>query len=227
MRNSRPRGAFLGNCGDRPRIAVNRLGVGIHARRLTYDRPYDAEYGSAGLAGAMADSNRILDQGLPEDAGTGPTSLPIVLNIEVFRSFLSTIRHELSRRGAAPAHLPGRHQLVIRAKSIADVPAAEVAVEQLLRQRGLGEGCDGQSSRSFCLRLPEKNNFRMALEEQKKLGTGGHFSSLCCLRSSLSARLVYKFKPSLAGGGTTECCKHSGLRPDRSSLTTAYRSFLS
>jgi hypothetical protein len=111
----------------------------------------------------------------PEDAGTGPTSLPIVLNIEVFRDFLSTIRHELSRRGITPARPPGRHHLVVRASSIADVPAAEAAVEQLLSQRSLNQGCSGQNSRSFCLRLPERNNFRMALEEQNKLGTGGGF----------------------------------------------------
>jgi hypothetical protein len=111
----------------------------------------------------------------PEDAGTGPTSLPVVLNVEVFRDFLSTIRHELARRGIAPARLPGRHQLVVRANSIADAPAAEAAVEQWLRQSGLTEGCNDQSSASFCLRLPERNNFRTALEEQTKLGTGGAF----------------------------------------------------
>jgi hypothetical protein len=111
----------------------------------------------------------------PEDAGAGPTSLPIVLNVEVFRGFLSSIRGELARRGVAPAPVPGRHQLVVRANSIADVPAAEAAVERSFRQRGLDQGCDGQSSGSFCLRLPEKNNFRMALDEQNKLGTGGAF----------------------------------------------------
>src|ERR1700741_5505275 len=29
--------------------------------------------------------------------------------------------------------------------------------------------------RSFCLRLPERNNFRSALEEQNKVGSGGAF----------------------------------------------------
>jgi len=111
----------------------------------------------------------------PEDAGAGPTSLPIVLNVEVVRDFLSTIRHELARRGTALARLPGRYQLVVRANSIADVTAAEAAVEQLLSQRGLTEGCNDHSSGSFCLRLPERNNFRTALEEQTKLGTGGAF----------------------------------------------------
>src|SRR6202043_1839405 len=56
----------------------------------------------------------------PEDAATGPTSLPVVLNTEMFRSFLSSIRDELARRGVAPVRPPG--QLVVRANSIADVP---------------------------------------------------------------------------------------------------------
>ncbi|MBO0736874.1 MAG: hypothetical protein J2P48_09935 [Alphaproteobacteria bacterium] len=110
-----------------------------------------------------------------EDTGTGPTALPIVLNVEVFRGFLSSIRTELARQGVAPARLPGRHQLVVRANSLADVPVAEAAAERLLLQRGLEQACDGQSTRSFCLRLPEKNNFRVALNEQKKIGTGGAF----------------------------------------------------
>jgi hypothetical protein len=107
--------------------------------------------------------------------GTGPTSLPIVLNAEVFRAFLSSIRDEFARRGTAPVDLPGRHQLVVRANSIADVPAAEAAVEQVLRQRGLDQDCGDHSPRSFCSRLPERNNFRTALEEQNKVGTGGAF----------------------------------------------------
>jgi hypothetical protein len=110
-----------------------------------------------------------------EDTDTGPTSLPIVLNEEVFRAFLSSIRDELARRGIAPVDLPGRHQLVVRANSIADVPPAEAEIERVLGQLGLDQDCDGQSSRSFCLRLPERNNFRTALEEQNKFGTGGAF----------------------------------------------------
>jgi len=110
-----------------------------------------------------------------EDTDTGPTSLPVVLNEEVLRAFLSSIRDELARRGTAPADLPGRHQLVVRANAIADVPAAEAAVVQALRQLGLDQDCGGHSLRSFCLRLPERNNFRTALEEQNKVGTGGAF----------------------------------------------------
>jgi hypothetical protein len=110
-----------------------------------------------------------------EDAGAGATSLPIVLNAQVFRAFLSSIRDEFARRGIAPVDLPGRHQLVVRANSLADVPAAEAAVEGVLRQRGFDQDCAGHSLRSFCSRLPERNNFRTALEEQKKVGTGGAF----------------------------------------------------
>lgn len=110
-----------------------------------------------------------------DDTGTGPTSLPIVLNAEVLRDFRSSIRDELRRRGIGPIQLSARNQLVIRAGSVADVPAVEAEVERALGQRGLIHDCDGQSSRSFCLRLPEKNNFRAALEEQNKVGTGGAF----------------------------------------------------
>jgi hypothetical protein len=110
-----------------------------------------------------------------EAAHIGITSLPIVVNLEVFRKFLSTLRDELARRGAAPAELPARDQLVVRASSIGNVPAAEVGVERLLRDRGLDRECDEQRGRSFCLRLPERNNFRSALQEQEKVGSGGAF----------------------------------------------------
>jgi hypothetical protein len=110
-----------------------------------------------------------------EAARVGATSLPIVVNLELFREFLSSIAPELARRGAAPARFPARDQLVVRAVSIRNVPTAEAAVEQLLQQRGLERGCDGQGPRSFCLRLPERNNFRSALTEQYKVASGGAF----------------------------------------------------
>jgi hypothetical protein len=55
------------------------------------------------------------------------------------------------------------------------VPVAEAAVERLLRDGGLDRECDEQRGRSFCLRLPERNNFRSALQEQSKVGSGGAF----------------------------------------------------
>jgi hypothetical protein len=111
----------------------------------------------------------------PNAADTPVTTLPIILNFEVVREFLASIQRELNSRGLAPPRLPQRDELVIRANSVADVPMAEAGLEALFRQRGLGQGCDADRSRSFCLRLPERNNFRAALQEQSKLGTGGAF----------------------------------------------------
>jgi hypothetical protein len=110
-----------------------------------------------------------------EAAGIGITSLPIVVNLELFRKFLSSVPDELARRGGAPADLPRRDQLVVRASSVGNVPATEAAVERLLQDRGLDRECDDQHRRSFCLRLPERNNFRSALQEQNKIGSGGAF----------------------------------------------------
>jgi hypothetical protein len=109
-----------------------------------------------------------------EAARIGITSLPIVVNVELFRDFLSFVANELTRRRFA-APLPPQEQVVVRASSIGNVPAAEAAVERLLRDRGLDRECDDQRGRSFCLRLPERNNFRSALEEQNKVGSGGAF----------------------------------------------------
>jgi hypothetical protein len=110
-----------------------------------------------------------------EAAHIGITSLPTVVNLELFRKFLSSVKDELARRGGPPADLRARDQLVVRATSIGNVPAAEAAVERLLQDRGLNRECDEQRRRSFCLRLPERNNFRSALQEQNKVGRGGTF----------------------------------------------------
>jgi hypothetical protein len=110
-----------------------------------------------------------------EAARIGVTSLPIVVNVELFRRVLSSVRNELARRGGTPPDLPVRDRLVVRASSIGDVPAAEATVERLLRDRGLDRECDEQRERSFCLRLPERNNFRSALQEEEKVSSGGAF----------------------------------------------------
>jgi hypothetical protein len=110
-----------------------------------------------------------------EAAGDRITSLPIVVNLELFHKFLSSAGDEFARRGGASAHLPARDQLVVRASSVGNVPATEAAVERLLQDRGLDRECDDQHRRSFCLRLPERNNFRSALQEQNKVGSGGAF----------------------------------------------------
>lgn len=111
----------------------------------------------------------------PDAARAGVTTLPIVLNGDVVREFLASVRRELDTRGLAPPRSLQRDQLVIRADSIGEVTMAEAAVESLLQQQGLGRGCDAPHSRSFCLRVPERNNFRTALQEQSKVSTGGAF----------------------------------------------------
>lgn len=110
------------------------------------------------------------------DAGRGGvTTLPVVLNAEVMRSFLTTVRREIDARGLASAKPPARSQIVVRAGAVGDVPAAEAAVGTLLRQRGLEQACDAPRARSFCLHLPDRNNFQTALQEQAKVATGGAF----------------------------------------------------
>ena len=64
---------------------------------------------------------------------------------------------------------------MVRANAIGDVPAVEAAVKSLLKGRRLTEDCNGSTPRSFCLRLPERNNFQAAFQEQSKVGAGGSF----------------------------------------------------
>jgi hypothetical protein len=122
-----------------------------------------------------AQGQEVLTVRRPNGPDTPVTTLPIILSSEVLREFLASIQRELNSRGLAPLRLAKRDGLVIRANYVGEVPAVEAAVKLLLYQRGLGEGCDLQRPMSFCLRLPERNNFQTALREQSKLGTGGGF----------------------------------------------------
>lgn len=106
---------------------------------------------------------------------TAITTLPVVLNIELIREVLASIQLELNSRGVAQPPMFRRGQLIVRANAIGKVPVAEAAVESLLRHRGLEQECSIPRSGSFCLRLPERNNFQAALQERGKLGTGGAF----------------------------------------------------
>jgi hypothetical protein len=103
------------------------------------------------------------------------TTLPVVLSADVVRNFLTSLRAELEARAGLLAQLPSRDQLVIRANTIDDVPAVEMAVRSLLEGRRLAEDCDASPQGSFCLRLPERNNFQAAFQEQSKVGAGGSF----------------------------------------------------
>jgi len=111
----------------------------------------------------------------PDTAETVSTTLPIVLSADVIRNFLTSIRAELEARGEALVKPPSRDQLVIRANTIGDVPAVEVAVKSLFKERRLTEDCNGSAPESFCLRLPERNNFQAAFQEQNKVAKGGSF----------------------------------------------------
>jgi hypothetical protein len=101
--------------------------------------------------------------------------LLIVLSADVVRNFLTSVRSELEARAGPLAQLPSRDQLVIRANTIGDVPAVEMAVRSLLKERQLAEDCNASPQGSFCLRLPERNNFEAAFQEQSKVGAGGSF----------------------------------------------------
>jgi hypothetical protein len=103
------------------------------------------------------------------------TTLPILLNDELVREFLGYVSQELDARGVAPPKSLAANELVVRADSVGAVPSVEAEVASLLEQRGLKQGCSATSEAGFCLRLPERNNFQAALEEQKKLEEGGSF----------------------------------------------------
>src|SRR5205807_526988 len=57
----------------------------------------------------------------------------------------------------------------------------EGAAISLLDQRGLKQDCGAASEATFCVRVPERNNFEAALQEQRKLERGGSFFILLLL----------------------------------------------
>jgi hypothetical protein len=109
----------------------------------------------------------------PDAAEGVSTTLPIVLNADVVHRFLLEVRAELAARGDGSAKRPGRDQLVVRASSIDGVPVAEMEVRSLLESRGLREACEAPALPSFCLRVPERNNFLAAQREHTKASAGG------------------------------------------------------
>jgi hypothetical protein len=113
------------------------------------------------------------------DAESEPrTTLPIVLNAELLRGFL-TDQQKRQPSGIMPDDMVGRRQLVIRAQATHDVPAMQEVVKQLLIARGLFANCPAISLGSFCIVLPERNNFAAAQREQAKFSAGaGFFTAL-------------------------------------------------
>ncbi|HWX28065.1 MAG TPA: hypothetical protein VNZ53_11605 [Steroidobacteraceae bacterium] len=109
------------------------------------------------------------------------TTLPVLLNEESVREFLGYVGQELGTRGMAAQKPLAPSELVVRAKSIQAVQSMKADVASLLETRGLKQDCTVTTVVSFCLRLPERNNFEAALKEQKKLESGGSFFILLLL----------------------------------------------
>jgi len=121
----------------------------------------------------LAQGQEVLTVRPPGESGL--TTIPVVLNAEVVRSFLSDVQSELRARGLGAAPNLAHRQIVIQAGSIAGVPALQGEVDSLLRARSLTAGCDAQAHPSFCMLLPERNNFAAAIREQAKVSQGGDF----------------------------------------------------
>jgi hypothetical protein len=66
--------------------------------------------------------------------GTGATTVPVLLNRSVVQDFLRSV--ESQRRSSSAPH-PARSQLVVSAKAVANVPAAQKKVVSLLETQGL------------------------------------------------------------------------------------------
>jgi hypothetical protein len=115
----------------------------------------------------------------PDAANEIKTTLPIVLNAALMRDLLNEQQHKLWASGIDDAEVVGRQQLVMRASTAYDIPLAQQAVKRLLIYRGLSENCLARHAGSFCIALPERNNFDAALHEQAKFGRGvGFFTAL-------------------------------------------------
>jgi hypothetical protein len=103
------------------------------------------------------------------------TALPIMLNDQLLKEFLGFVAEQLAARGMPPPKEAAAKELVVRANSVRAVPSVEGAAISLLDQRGLKQDCGAATQAAFCLRVPERNNFEAALQEQRKLDTGGSF----------------------------------------------------
>jgi hypothetical protein len=103
------------------------------------------------------------------------TSLPVLLSDELVKEFIGHVREELAGRGAVPATNLTVSRLVVRAESVRAVPSTEAKVASLLERRGLKQDCRATGEGTFCLRLPDQNNFEAAFKEQTKFERGGAF----------------------------------------------------
>jgi hypothetical protein len=122
-----------------------------------------------------ARGNEVLTVRRPDAPEGVATTLPILLNEALVQEFLGYVGQELGTRGMPPRQPLAASELVVRAKSVQAVPTVEADVSSLLETRGLKQDCSATTEASFCLRIPERNDFDAALQEQKKLESGGSF----------------------------------------------------
>lgn len=122
-----------------------------------------------------AQGSEVLTVRRPDAPEGMATTLPILLNGQVLKEFLGFVDEQLAARGTPPAKQVIPKELVVRANSVRAVPPVERDAISLLDQRGLKQDCGAAREASFCLRVPERNNFKAALREQRKLEMGGSF----------------------------------------------------
>jgi hypothetical protein len=103
------------------------------------------------------------------------TTLPVVVDAALLRNFMTYAGRERKARDGERAPASDHRQIVIRADTLGKVASVEEAVQQLLAQRGLLDDCRAIQLRSFCLQLPERNNFKTALHERTTFSTGTSF----------------------------------------------------
>jgi hypothetical protein len=122
-----------------------------------------------------AQGSEVLTVRRPDAPEGVATTLPILLNEQLVKEFLGSVGKQLAARGTPPPKEAAAKALVVRAKSVRAVPSVEGEAISLLNQRGLRQDCGAPGEATFCLTLPERNNFEAALQEQGKLETGGSF----------------------------------------------------
>jgi hypothetical protein len=128
-----------------------------------------------------AQGSEVLTVRRPDAPEGVATTLPILLNDQVLKEFLGFVDEQLAARGIPPPKETVAKELIVRGNSVRAVPTVEGEATALLDQRGLKQDCGAASQAAFCLRVPERNNFEAALQEQKKLETGGSFFILLLL----------------------------------------------
>jgi len=128
-----------------------------------------------------ARGSEVLTVRRPDAPGGVATMLPIVLNEQLLKEFLGSVDEQLAARGRSPPKEAVAKALVVRANSVRAVPSVQGEATSLLDQRGLKQDCNALNGANFCLRVPERNNFEAALQEQGKLERGGSFFILLLL----------------------------------------------